>query len=203
MNCRALLLLTTALAACSNVSGWSFSKGGDPPSQDEPLPSIDLRTAEHYWWNTITGKHITAVANSLAGLLRDLNRGLTGKTQWEDPNPHLATGEHVPSLHLQPCLGQCMIITQVQYDCKANSQAVFTLQTDEGHRYYINQESGQTTWDKPPELAWLAANSDEHGREYYYNTVTKVAETDLLRPSKQYLACTNNMSDVGICVEKA
>ena len=95
MNCRALLLLTTALAACSNVSGWSFSKGGDPPSQDEPLPSIDLPTAEHYWWNTITGKHITAVANSLAGLLRDLNRGLTGKTQWEDPNPHLATGEHV------------------------------------------------------------------------------------------------------------
>lgn len=47
--------------------------------------------------------------------------------------------------------------------------------TEDGHRYYVHPETGDTTWDKPAHLAWLAANSDEHGREYYHNTVTKVA----------------------------
>ena len=46
--------------------------------------------------------------------------------------------------------------------------------TEDGHRYYVHPESGEVTWDKPSQLAWLAAQSDEHKREYYYNTVTKV-----------------------------
>lgn len=46
--------------------------------------------------------------------------------------------------------------------------------TEDGHRYYVHPESGEVSWDKPSQLAWLAARSDEHEREYYYNTVTKV-----------------------------
>ena len=44
----------------------------------------------------------------------------------------------------------------------------------EGHRYYEDPETGTTTWTKPAALAWVPMNSEEHAREYYYNTITQV-----------------------------
>ena len=84
MHARTLLRLTVALAAVANVCSWGFSKDAESPGQNEPLPAVQLPpTAEHYWWNTITQK-----------------------TQWEDPNPHLATGITVPTCPL-PCATFC------------------------------------------------------------------------------------------------
>lgn len=208
MHFRALLYLTTALAAWTNVSGWSFSKGSDPPIQTEPLPGIELPTAEHYWWNTITGKHRTAATTSLCKLTQQVfvKTGTVVSQAKHSGKTPIHTLQLVCAYKDSHCLGQSLHFIRVRHDRKAlrvTLQTVCTLQTDEGHRYYINPESGQTTWDKPPQLAWLAAVSDEHERDYYYNTVTKVGTTCLQHISKQMSACTDSRSGVGVCVGEA
>ena len=47
---------------------------------------------------------------------------------------------------------------------------------DDGHHYYVDPETGTTTWTKPAALAWVPMNSEEHAREYYYNTITQVLQ---------------------------
>ncbi|KAA6427446.1 MAG: hypothetical protein FRX49_02109 [Trebouxia sp. A1-2] len=49
----------------------------------------------------------------------------------------------------------------------------YNAKTDDGHHYYVDPETGTTTWTKPAALAWVPMNSEEHAREYYYNTITQ------------------------------
>jgi hypothetical protein len=52
----------------------------------------------------------------------------------------------------------------------------WTKCADDGQHYYEDPETGTTTWSKPAALAWVPMNSEEHAREYYYNTITQVLE---------------------------
>lgn len=55
----------------------------------------------------------------------------------------------------------------MHHDCRAGL-------AEEGHEYYVDTETGETTWTKPVDLAWVQADSKEHGRDYFHNTITKV-----------------------------
>lgn len=48
------------------------------------------------------------------------------------------------------------------------------LTAEDGKEYYVDSKTGESTWTKPVELSWVQAQSEDHGREYYHNTVTQV-----------------------------
>jgi len=46
--------------------------------------------------------------------------------------------------------------------------------TEDGHTYWIDPATKNSTWEKPEPWAWEEADSEEHeGRNYYHNTVSK------------------------------
>lgn len=49
-----------------------------------------------------------------------------------------------------------------------------TLTAEDGKEYYVDPKSGESTWTKPIELSWVQAQSEDHEREYYHNTMTQV-----------------------------
>ncbi len=90
---------------------------------------------------------------------------LSGTTRWDHPHPEHTTG-------IVQCCGSA---DAPAAKCLTSSMSFAgTMRADDGHHYYEDPESGTTTWTKPAALAWVPMNSEEHAREYYYNTVTQV-----------------------------
>jgi hypothetical protein len=48
------------------------------------------------------------------------------------------------------------------------------FQTPEGHTYFVDPKTGESTWDKPVAGAWEEGKSAEHkDRPFWFNSVTK------------------------------
>ena len=45
---------------------------------------------------------------------------------------------------------------------------------EDGKEYYVDPNTGESTWTRPVDFSWVQAQSEDHGREYYHNTVTQV-----------------------------
>ena len=61
--------------------------------------------------------------------------------------------------------------------CQLATDSSHCLHAEEGHEYYVDATTGKTTWNKPVDQSWVQIESKEHGREYYFNTVTQVSFT--------------------------
>ena len=53
---------------------------------------------------------------------------------------------------------------------------IVRLTAEDGKEYYVDPNTGESTWTKPVEFSWVQAQSEDHGREYYHNTVTQVTQ---------------------------
>lgn len=125
---------------------------------------------------------------------------MTGKTQWEDPTPKpIQDGARAvvcwSARQRQHCR-QCAqplnkSLSKGFFDVKLVMEArslaaiactVFgnardsdiNLLAANGNEYWVDPETGESTWYMPEEFGWAPVDDKEVGRLFYHNSVTKV-----------------------------
>jgi hypothetical protein len=63
---------------------------------------------------------------------------------------------------------------------------VVGFEAPSGHKYYVDPSTQEATWEAPHAAAWNEAHSEEHGRPYWYNRITK--ERLWTRPAESNVA---------------